>query len=258
MTERSNSPDKRTLESEHTPQAVAARIGQTQHVYLRDFVYGAIDGCVTTFAVVSGAMGAGLSSGVVLIFGFANLLADGFSMAVSNYLGTKADRQLLSRARQIEENHVDVIPEGEVEEIREIFRQKGFEGELLDRVVEVITNNRTLWINTMLQEEWGLALDGPSPWKAGGVTFLAFTFMGLIPLLPFVAFYVMALEGIAAFAQSAMLTAATFFGIGAMKSRYVLEKWSRSGLETLLMGGGAAVLAYLAGLLLQGLAGGAV
>ncbi len=242
------------LKAEHTPAAVAARIaGDPGRSYLRDFVYGAIDGCVTTFAVVSGAIGAGLSSGVVIVLGFANLLADGFSMAVSNYLGTKADLQLLERARQIEESHVDTIPDGEEEEIRQIFAQKGFEGELLERVVKVIVADRKLWIETMLREEWGLSLTGPSPRNAAIVTFLAFVLVGLIPLLPFTLLLPLDVEDWILFVVSAGMTAVTFFGVGALKSRYVAESWIRAGTETLLMGGGAATLAYIVGVLLRGL-----
>ena len=241
------------LHAEHTPDAVARRIAaDPTQSYLRDFVYGSIDGCVTTFAVVSGVVGAELSSGIIIVLGSANLLADGFSMAVSNFLGTKAERQVLDHARQIEENHVEVIPHGEEEEIRQIFRQKGFDGELLDRVVEVITADRKLWVETMLTEELGLSLTGSSPWKAGLVTFLAFVLMGLIPLLPFLLLYGFQDEGRTAFYLSSVLTAMTFFGIGALKSRYVAESWIRAGTETLVMGGGAAVLAFLVGTLLKG------
>lgn len=250
-------PDLQTaLAAEHTPEAVAARIAADPVVaYLRDFIYGAIDGCVTTFAVVAGAMGAELSSGIVLILGFANLIADGFSMSVSNFLGTQADRQLLHRARRIEENHIQEIPDGEIEEIREIFRQKGFEGDLLERVVQVITGNRRLWVDTMLREEWGLALVGPSPWKAAAVTFAAFVLVGLVPVAPFLVFHFLGVRPATGFAVSSVLTAAAFFGIGAMKARYVAESWLRAGGETLAMGGGAAVLAFVVGVLLRGLAG---
>ena len=135
--------DRTTLEAEHSPAAVAARIGSDGgHWYLRDFVYGAIDGGVTTFAIVSGVVGAELSMRVIVILGFVNLLADGFSMAVSNYLATKADRQIVERARAIEETHIDAIPHGEKEEIREIFRQKGFQADLLEQVVEVVPSDR--------------------------------------------------------------------------------------------------------------------
>ena len=80
------------LEHEHTAEAIAARIASADHNYIRDFIYGGIDGSVTTFAVVSGVSGAELATSIVLILGFANLAADGFSMAASNYLGTRAEQ----------------------------------------------------------------------------------------------------------------------------------------------------------------------
>lgn len=242
------------LRAEHTPDAVAQRInGSRDQNYLRDFVYGSIDGCVTTFAVVSGVIGAELSPSIVVILGFANLLADGFSMAVSNYLGIRAEEQVLHRARQTEEEHIDVIPDGEVEEIREIFRKKGFDGELLDRVVNVITSDRRLWVETMLQDEWGLSLTGPVPWKAAVITFLSFVAVGLIPLLPFTVFLESTASARSLFTWSAGMTAIAFFAVGALKSRFGIEHWLRAGLETLVLGSGAAAVAYFVGVLLRGL-----
>ena len=75
-------------------------------IYLKDFIYGAVDGAVTTFAVVSGVEGAGLSSNVIIILGLANLLADGFSMAIGNYLGSKAD---IEQKEQNNQQHADEI-----------------------------------------------------------------------------------------------------------------------------------------------------
>lgn len=244
------------LVAEHTPAAIARRLdGQRSQSYLRDFVYGAIDGCVTTFAVVAGVVGANLSAGVIIILGFANLIADGFSMAVSNYLGTKADEQLLRKARDIEEKHIDTIPRGERAEIRHIFQQKGFEGDLLEHIVDVITANRKLWVETMLQDEWGLTLSTRSAIKAGVATFIAFVVIGFVPLLPFVAFYSSEQPAGRLFFWSIILTGAAFFGVGALKSRFVNESWLRAGLETLAMGGGAAGLAYLVGVFLRSLGG---
>src|SRR5687768_3991101 len=89
------------LARQHTPAAVRERLdGGPPGSYLRDFVYGAVDGTITTFAVVAGVAGAGLSVGVVIVLGLANLVADGFSMAVGNFLGTKAERERRDRARQ--------------------------------------------------------------------------------------------------------------------------------------------------------------
>ena len=246
-------PDEQ-LRKEHQPEVVAKRIaGAPLQNYLRDFVYGSIDGCVTTFAVVSGVIGADLPVNVVVILGFANLFADGFSMAVSNYLGTRAEEQLLRRARRTEENHIDIIPEGEVEEIREIFRQKGFDGELLERVVKVITSDRRLWVETMLQDEWGLSLVGPNARKAAAVTFCAFVAVGFIPLLPFTFSLGKDISSAQLFAASSVLTGLAFFAVGALKSRFGVEHWFRAGAETLLLGGAAATVAYVVGVLLRGI-----
>ncbi len=76
--------------------------------YLGEFVYGAIDGAVTTFAVVAGAAGASLSPEIVLILGFANLFADGFSMATSNYLSTKAKLEVIAKKKG--HDHPEVLP----------------------------------------------------------------------------------------------------------------------------------------------------
>jgi VIT1/CCC1 family predicted Fe2+/Mn2+ transporter len=242
------------LQETHTPGAIRARLAAgPDHSYLRDFVYGAIDGCVTTFAVVSGVAGAGLSSGIVVILGSANLLADGFSMAVSNYLGTKAEQQHREKVRRLEERHIASYPAGEREEIRQLFAAKGFEGKDLERVVAVITSDQRRWVDTMLQEEYGLSLHGPSPLRAAAITFAAFCIVGLIPLLPYCLQLLGADPAAGAFTWSIGLTALAFFAVGAMKSRFVDEPWRRSGLTTLLIGGVAALLAYGVGVLLRGL-----
>jgi len=241
-----------SLASEHSPDAVRHRLSVPPRTsYLRDFIYGAIDGAVTTFAVVAGVAGAKLSPTVLLILGGANLIADGFSMAVSNFLGLRAERQQLELARQEEERHVSLVPEGEREEIRQIFAAKGFEGADLDRVVEVITADRDLWVSTMLSEELGLGATAPDPLRAGATTFLAFITVGFFPLAAYV-FDAIAPGGLDhALAWSAAMTAAAFFAVGSLKARFVEQAWWRAGLETLAVGGSAAALAYAAGALLE-------
>ncbi|MFT5522160.1 MAG: VIT1/CCC1 family predicted Fe2+/Mn2+ transporter, partial [Pirellulaceae bacterium] len=162
----------------HTDEAIAHRLSAKTHSYLGDFILGAVDGAVTTFAIVAGAAGAGLSSGVAVVLGVANVLADGFSMAAGNYLKARADHQTVDHCRRIEAMHIERVPDGEREEVRQIFRNKGFEGELLERVVTVITNDRDLWINTMLIEELGLQLEPPHPVRAAASTMFAFVIAG--------------------------------------------------------------------------------
>lgn len=245
-------PSQSELAEQHTPQAIADRIAASQHSYIGDFVLGAVDGTVTTFAIVSAAAGAGLSSGVAMVMGFANVLADGFSMAVSNYLKSRSDRQIVERFRSLEEMHIDEIPEGEREEIRQIYASKGFDGDILDEIVNVITRDRRRWVDTMLTEEWGLQLDMPSPVRAALTTFAAFVLAGLVPLLPLLMAAWLASEQM--FLVSTVLTAMTFFGIGVVRGHITERNRLLSGLETLVIGGSAASLAYLVGSWLRGFA----
>ncbi|HEX5795035.1 MAG TPA: VIT1/CCC1 transporter family protein [Geminicoccaceae bacterium] len=234
------------MEHEHSRSAIADRLARAPTVsYLRDWVYGGIDGAVTTFAVVAGVVGAELTNRVVLILGAANLVADGFSMAASNYSGTKTEHEELAQLRAVEERHIDTVPEGEREEIRQIFRAKGFEGRDLEQAVAVITGDRARWVDTMLAEEYGLPKTVRAPLKAAASTFAAFLLCGTIPLLPFLA------PTARQFEQSVAVTALVFFLIGSTKSRWSPVSWWRSGAETLLIGLGAAALAYLVGALLR-------
>jgi len=247
-------PTREQLQAEHTVTAIKERLNQaTAHSYLRDFVYGGIDGAVTTFAVVSGVAGAGLSSGVVIVLGMANLVGDGFSMAASNYLGSKADLQLLQQARATEEQHIAKYPEGEREEVRQILAAKGFTGQTLDKAVATITADEKLWVDTMLQEELGLSLDRPNPVKAALVTFAAFVAIGVLPLVAFFVDYVLQRADTRPFLTSTILTGIAFFAVGAVKARFVADRWYWAGLETLSVGGIAAALAYAVGLMLRGL-----
>jgi vacuolar iron transporter family protein len=241
------------LRAEHQPHIIRSRLAvKARHGYLGDAVFGAIDGCVTTFAVVAGAMGGGLEQTVVLILGFANLIADGFSMAVGNYLSTKSEGERLEQARANELRHIAQFPEGEREEIRQIFAQKGFSGETLERVVDVISADHRLWVDTMLHEELGLNIGPRSPRRAALSTFAAFLVFGAVPLGSFL---LPGLEEAQRFSISVVLTAFAFAAIGVAKA-HVLERpiW-RSGLETLLTGGLAATLAYVVGACLRAMFG---
>lgn len=209
--------------------------------HLRDAIYGGIDGAVTTFAIVAGVAGAGLSPFVIVALGLANVLADGFSMAAGNYSGTKAELDDARRLRAVEERHIDTNPEGEMRELREILKRKGLSGQTLEDATRQIASDRERWIATMLEGEYGLAPVDPDPMKAAMVTFGAFMVAGMVPLMPFL------LGFTEAFTVSTVLTLMCFFGIGAAKSIWSLSAWWRSGLETLAIGGAAAGLAYVVG-----------
>lgn len=167
--------------------------------YLGEFVYGAIDGSITTFAVVAGAAGANLPPSVVLILGFANLFADGFSMATSNFLSTKAKMQV--------------------------------------------------------QEKRGHYHHEVEPMKTAMVTFISFLAVGFVPLFSYVAglFFQSVREN--QFLIAAILTGVAFFTVGAIKAKVVKKSWIASSSETLLLGGIAAVIAYVVGAFLRGIVG---
>lgn len=214
--------------------------------YLRDFIYGSIDGTITTFAIVSGVYGAGLSQKTIIILGFANVLADGFSMASSNYLGTKSENDERDKIHAFELEGIKNQPKDEEEEVRQIFKLKGFKNQLLEDIVSVICSNQNEWLKIMLQEEYGITLFGRSPIISGMTTFFAFVFFGFLPLIPFMT------NAENAFFHSSILSGISFFLIGAVKSKWSLESPLNSGLKTLLIGAIASFIAYYSGHFLEG------
>lgn len=233
------------LDASHTPAAIRERFARPpRRGDLPDAMLGGIDGCVTTFAIVAGAVGGGLSSAVIIVLGIANLLADGFSMAASNYLAARSERDERDRVRRQEERHVREVPEGEREEIRQIFAARGFHGAALDTAVHVITSDRDRWIDTMLTEEHGLPRVQRDPLRSGLTTFAAFVAVGVLPLLPF---SFVPLVPADAFWASAWITGAAFAIVGGIKGRVTRRSVLASGAETLAIGAAAALLAYAAG-----------
>jgi VIT1/CCC1 family predicted Fe2+/Mn2+ transporter len=235
------------LEHNHSREDIQERLARDPHGnYLRDWIYGGIDGTITTFAIVAGVVGADMPGSVVLVLGLANLIADGFAMGAGNYAGTKAELDDYGRLLAIERKHIALVPSGEREEIRQIFALKGFSGAELERVVDVITFDEDRWAKTMAVEEYGLSPAVKSPILAALSTSAAFVLCGLVPLVSYLVAYSLALSVVA--------TGLVFFAIGALKSRWSLAGWARSGLETLLIGMSAAGLSFCIGFGLRALA----
>jgi VIT1/CCC1 family predicted Fe2+/Mn2+ transporter len=246
----------RDLAEEHRPDAIRRRLAEPRgESALGDFILGGVDGVITTFAVVAGSAGGRLSVATVIVLGLANLVADGFSMGVSNYLGTRSRLEEVARARADEAWQIEQHPEGERREVREIFAAKGLAGKTLDRVVEVITSDQRVWIDTMMEQELKLSEIAARPVRAALVTCGAFVSCGLIPLLPF---FAEADDARSLFVVSIALAAATFFLLGAGKGLVLKRSPIGSGLQTLLIGGIAALLAYGVGALLARLIDGSI
>jgi len=231
-----------SLKHGHSAQEISKRLAsQHKHSFLRDWVYGGMDGAVTTFAVVSSVIGAALANHIIIILGVANLIADGFSMAAANFLSTKAEEEQYHLYKTYEQQQIENIPEGETEEIRVIFRNKGFHGKALESIVTQITSDKKLWVDTMMQEEYGLSSSTRSPYKAALNTFIAFFIFGSVPLLPFI------IATRYMFISACIATGIVFVLIGSLKSKWSIHAWWRSVLTTLAIGACAASIAYIIG-----------
>jgi VIT1/CCC1 family predicted Fe2+/Mn2+ transporter len=220
--------------------------------YLPEIVYGSIDGIVTTFAVVAGSAGADLSISVILILGMANLFADGLSMSIGSYLSKKSEQDNYNKHLRIESWEIDNLPDVERKEIEDIYREKGFEGKELEMVVNRITSNKQVWLDTMMKDELGLTLEKKSPLKAGASTLLSFIVAGAIPLVVYVLAYSKAIA-LDPFILSSVVTGLAFVLIGYIKTYVTQAGLFRSIAETVLLGAAAAIVAYLLGDVLKGI-----
>ncbi len=215
-----------------------------QGQFIKSFVYGGLDGIVTTFAVVAGVAGASLQPSIVLILGFANLIADGLSMAIGDFLSTRAEKEYAAAERHREEWEVEHFPEGERREMVELYTSKGLEREDAEAMVSILSKNHKAWVDVMMVEELGLVSTEESPLKNALATFAAFAVFGFVPLLTYVLAGVAPLAGQHSFPSASILTGITLFALGALKTGITGQPWWRSGLEMLLVGGATAAAAY--------------
>ena len=235
------------LQTQHRPSAIARRLSNGRSpVYLGDVVLGSIDGCITSFAIISAAHGAGLSATLVVVLGLANIIADGYSMAVSNYQNVQADSDVLERLRREEAEHIALVPDGEREELRQIYAAKGLSGEALEQLVEAISSDVQTWITTMLHEEHKVSTLVANPLRAALSTFAAFVVFGTLPLLPFALFG--SLDRMV-YWLSAAVAAVCFFIVGAIKARAAGRSTFAGGLRVMAIGLMAASLALAVGTL---------
>lgn len=215
-----------------------------QGTYIGDLVYGANDGIITTFAVVSGATGAELSSWIIIVLGLANLVADGLSMASSKFLSVSSERAFYNSQRKREEWEIEQFPEIEKEEVRDILRRWGIAKERIEYVLEDIIQDKKNWLDLMMREELDLHESGSTkPFKHGLATFFAFATAGFIPLIP----YIFGFPSQFQLQVSIVTTGFSLFLIGAARTFVTAASWLVSGLEMLFIGGGAASVAYLIG-----------
>lgn len=245
---------KKDVKAAIAAHSQAAEEHKTEGQYLKSAVYGGLDGTITTFAVVAGVAGASLSAGVVLILGFANLIADGLSMAIGDYLSTKSEREYQKAEREREAWEVDNYPDGEKKEMTEIYTDKGLSKKDASTITSIISKNKKAWVDIMMVEELGIVESRESPLKNSIVTFISFAFFGFIPLITYILAKFIPFLARNEFVAASILTGFTLFLLGAAKVKVTGKNWLKSGLEMLIVGGIAAAAAYGIGKALAGLA----
>lgn len=215
--------------------------------YVKSLIYGGVDGIITTFAIVAGVVGANLDFNAILILGFANLLADGLSMGIGDYLSSKSEREYEQGEREREEWEVEHYPEGEIEEMVEIYEDKGISSEDAKAVVEIISKYPKAFVDVMMAEELGIIETDDSPIKNGVATFLSFALFGFVPLITYVIAQLVPYlrdHSDLSFLLACILTGITLFVLGSLKVKVTGKNFIRSGLEMLALGGIAAAAAY--------------
>ena len=237
----------------HTSQGAAfEEHGGEGAQYVGDIIYGGLDGIITTFAIVSGVAGAQLESGIILVLGLANLIADGFSMAAGAYLSLKSEQAYYDKEKERELWEVENFPEGEKQEMHQIYLQQGYTPEEAAQLVDIKSRDPKRWVDAMMIDELRMTRDDRKPMLSGLTTFISFIIAGSVPLL----IYLVGLVHVdvpSSFEISILLSALALFGLGTAKVRITLQNPFQSGFEMLAVGGLASGVAYAIGALLRNL-----
>ena len=214
---------------------------------LSDIILGGQDGLVNVLGVILGVAAATSDTRIVIAAGMAAAFAESVSMGAVAYTSTKADHALYESERAREHRHVRLIPAFERDEIRELYRNKGFDGELLEQVVDTITANDDVWVTVMMAEELKLApVEKYGAVRSALIVGIAAMVGSMIPLLPF---FLMPLT--MAMWTSILVAGLTLFLTGVYKARLTVGHWARSGIELAIIGIVSALVGYAIGLLFQ-------
>jgi predicted membrane protein (TIGR00267 family) len=214
---------------------------------LADVILGGQDGLVNVLGVILGVAAASRDVRIVIAAGLAATFAESISMGAVAYTATLAEHDLYHSERAREHRHIHLAPDVEVEEIRDIYRKKGFEGETLEKIVEVITSNPDVWVDVMMAEEFQLT--PPEKTRAlRSALIVGFSALlgSLIPLFPFFFWSVNLSIGI-----SILVAAVTLFMVGFYKARVTVGKPLRSGVQMAVIGTVSALAGYLVGLIFK-------
>lgn len=215
--------------------------------FVKSMVYGGLDGIITTFAVVAGVVGGALDLRVIIILGFSNLLADGFSMATGDYLSSKSEKEYDEHYEQLRRQ--EITERAPSSDQIQSLQEAGLSQEDA-AAVNAIVSKYDMSVQDKLSAIGIEEKSEGTPIQNAVTTFFSFFTFGLIPLLAYV--FATFIPGMVeySFILASGLTGLTLFLLGALKSRVTHSSWLRSGLEMLVVGGFAALFAYLVGYVL--------
>jgi VIT1/CCC1 family predicted Fe2+/Mn2+ transporter len=226
-------------EYDHHTEQVHAAGGAS----LRDLMLGLNDGLVASFAVTSGVAGAFASSRIVVMAGLAEMLGGAVSMGLAAFISARSQIEFYHGEIERERDEIRRWPEREREEIRTIYRGKGFGGELLESIVAHITADPERWSDVMMREELGMAVETfDKPMRSALTVGLSYFAGATVPVLGYL--LVPAQEGLII---SIVATVGTLFAVGAAKTIITSRSWWRSGLESMTTGIAAAAVTFGAG-----------
>ncbi|MCE9653498.1 MAG: VIT1/CCC1 transporter family protein [Nitrosarchaeum sp.] len=207
---------------------------------MRDFVFGFGDGINTSLGIAAGVGGADVSANIIVLAALVGMFTGAKAMAVQNYLAVKTQRQLLTSEIEREKWEIEYKPDDERQEIVDIYKAKGFSGDELEMIVNKITSDKKVWLDTMLTEELNLNLEiAGSPLKSALRMFISFLIGGMLPILPF--FF---LSGMDALFVAIGVSISTSFTVGVIKSKMANTNKLVGGLEMAGLGTGIALIGY--------------
>ncbi len=207
---------------------------------VRDFVFGFGDGVNTSLGIAAGVGGADASSNIIILAALVAMFTGAKAMAVQNYLAVKSHRELLKSEIDREIWEIENKPEDERQEIEDIYKAKGFSGKDLEMIVNKITSDKKVWLDTMLNEELNLNLEiAGHPLKSALRMFGSFLVGGILPIIPF--FFA---EGYTPLFIAIGISLSTSFVVGAVKSRMAQTSIIKGGIEMAGLGTGIALIGF--------------